>query len=65
MVAGQLGSILTVMAGVSYRPVIIGWLVVSVAASLLLGRAMSAGARPARLKRARRDHPVPPDLRAR
>ncbi len=56
MVAGDLASMLTVAAGVSYRPFILGWVIVSIAASLLLGRVMSAGTRSARVKRPRRGH---------
>ena len=65
MLAGVLGSMLTVMTGVTYRPFIIGWVIVSLAASLLLGRAMTAGSRPARVKRTRRRHAAPSDLRTR
>ena len=64
MVVGELG-LLAVITGLSYRPVLIGWVVVSLAASLLLGRAMSAGTRPARARRTRRRPTAPPDLRAR
>jgi hypothetical protein len=66
MVAGDLGSMLTVAAAFSYRPFILGWVIVSVVASLLLGRVMSAGTRSARVRRARRRHAAAhPDLRTR